>query len=263
MSPRPASIRIAVALTVALFGASACNLQLSTDVEAKDTWSRTYPINADGHLVIKTSNGRVEVNASDRADIEVSVERVVRAANEEAANEQLKAFEIAETASASEVTLDSTTRGMQIGVQRRANYMVSVPRGVAVTLESSNGDILATGLGGAFEASSSNGRIRGIDLQHSAKASTSNGVIELVMAALAQPGVTAETSNGMVTVTLPRTAAADVSVRVTNGDISHEGLDLQVLESSRRRLDGRLNGGGIPVRVETTNGAVRLRGGNQ
>ncbi len=263
MPTRRTPAHLALALAVIVIGAGACNLQLSTDVEAKNTWNRTYPISADGRLVIKNSNGRIEVNAGDGADVQVSVERIVRAGNEEAANDQLAGFDIVETSSGNEITLDSSTRGMQFGVSRRANYIVSVPRGLAVTLESSNGDIAVTGVGGHFEASSSNGRIRAIDLQRSAKVSTTNGVIDVVMAGLAEPGVTAETTNGQVTVTLPPTVSADVSARVTNGGISHDGLDLQVLESSRRRFDARLNGGGIPVRIETTNGAVRLRGGSQ
>jgi hypothetical protein len=72
--------------------------------------------------------------------------------------------------------------------------------------------------------------------------------------------VTAETTNGTVTLTLPRGANATVTARVTNGAISHENLDLQIVESSRRRLDGRLGTGGPAIRVETTNGAVRLIG---
>jgi hypothetical protein len=63
-----------------------------------------------------------------------------------------------------------------------------------------------------------------------------------------------------VTVSIPRDANADVSARVTNGNITHSNLDLQVSESSRRRLDGRLGAGGPAVRVETTNGAVRIIG---
>ncbi len=252
-------IRLAVFAT-ALAAASACNLQLSTDVEARDTWTRSYPISASGTLVITNTNGRVDVRAADTPTIEVTVERVIRAGNETTANEQLKAFEIKEEISADRVSLDSSSRGLQISVSRNAHYTVKVPAGVAVTIETSNADVEVHGLAGAFSASASNGRIRGYDLTGGARASTSNGVIELTMAGLAEPGVTAETTNGQVTITLPRDSNADVSARVTNGAISHDNLDLQVIESSRRRLDGRLGSGGVPVRIETTNGAVRLRG---
>ena len=247
-------------LSMAVAVATACNLQLSTDVEATDTWTRSYPISASGTLVITSSNGRVDVTAGDVDTIEVTVERIVKAGTEEAANEQLQAFEIKEDIAPDRVSLDSASRGLQINVSRRANYTVRVPRSIAVTLESSNDDLTVTGVTGPFSASASNGRIRGLDLAGSARATTTNGVIELTMTAVAEGGVTAETTNGQVTVSIPSNANADISARVTNGNISHSNLDLQVSESSRRRLDGRLGAGGPAVRVETTNGAVRIVG---
>lgn len=247
-------------LIVAVAMSSACNLQISTDVEAKDTWTRSYPMTATGAFSITNGNGRITIDAADVDTIEVTAERIVRAGTEETANEQLKLWEFDEQVSPDRVAIDSSTRGLTINVSRNAHYTVRIPRGVAVTLKSSNGDVTVTGLTGTFSASASNGRITGRDLHGSARASTTNGVINLTMAAIGEEGVSAETTNGQVTVTLPRSADADVSARVTNGAISHENLDLQITETSRRRLDGRLGAGGPAIRIETTNGAVRLIG---
>jgi hypothetical protein len=251
---------LAVALSLAFAAVSACNLQLSTDVEAKDTWTRSYPITATGSLHITNSNGRISIEAADTEAIEITAERIVKASTEEAANEQLALIDMQEQVSDDRVSLDSSTRGLTINVSRRINYTVRVPKTLAVTLRSSNGDIVATGLTGAFSASSSNGRITGVDLAGSADASTTNGVIALTMTAIEDAGVSAETTNGTVTVTIPRDTNATFTARVTNGAISHENLDLIVSESSRRRLDGRLGSGGPTIRIETTNGAVRLIG---
>ncbi len=129
------------------------------------------------------------------------------------------------------MSIDSATRGgITINTSRRIHYKVRVPPGVSVSLEGSNGDLTATGIGGTFTASTSNGRI------------------------------TADTTNGTVTLTLPATAGADLSARVTNGAISHENLDLSISESSRRRLDGRLGAGDPPIRLATTNRAIRIIG---
>jgi DUF4097 and DUF4098 domain-containing protein YvlB len=65
--------------------------------------------------------------------------------------------------------------------------------------------------------------------------------------------------NGGVSLTLPRDARADLTARCTNGGISVSGLDLEREgEQSRRRVAGKLNGGGARVNVETTNGGVRI-----
>jgi hypothetical protein len=251
---------IAALLVLSAILSTACQLELSTDVEAKDEWTRSYPISANGALAISNSNGKITVEAADIETIEIRAVRIVKAGTEDAANEQLKLLDMREEAGPDRVSIDSSTRGLSINVSRRLDYTIRVPRTVHVTLKQSNGDILATGLAGDFSASGTNGRVTGVDLQGSAQASTTNGVIALTMTAVGDKGVSAETTNGTVTLTLPRSVNASLSASVTNGNITHENLDLQVIESSRRRLDGRLGTGGPAIRIETTNGAIRLIG---
>lgn len=261
MPARQSWSRLAIAVVFATTVGSACNLNLSMGAEARDQWTRSYPISPTGSLTIKGGNGIITIDASDRTTIEVTAERIAKASTDEAAKEQLALFEIKEEVSPESVVIDSTSRGgVTINVSRRANYTVKVPAGINVILESSNGEIIARGIAGAFSASSSNGRIRGEGLKGSVKASTTNGVLELELDAISAGGVRAETTNGMVTVTMPRNSNADLSARVTNGDISHDGLDVTVAESSRRRLDGRIGTGGPTLSLETTNGAIRIRG---
>ena len=69
-------------------------------------------------------------------------------------------------------------------------------------------------------------------------------------------GVDVSTTNGGVKLALPEDGRADLSASCTNGGIEASGLSLQTTESSRRRLEGRLNGGGPRVRAETTNGGI-------
>jgi hypothetical protein len=58
---------------------------------------------------------------------------------------------------------------------------------------------------------------------------------------------------------VPESAKADISASCTNGGISVTGVKLEISEQSRRRLEGKLNGGGTPIELHTTNGGVRLR----
>jgi len=72
-------------------------------------------------------------------------------------------------------------------------------------------------------------------------------------------GIDLGTTNGGVTLTLPETAKADVSATCTNGGISITGLKLETTQESRRHIEGRLNGGGTPIELHTTNGGIRVR----
>jgi hypothetical protein len=58
--------------------------------------------------------------------------------------------------------------------------------------------------------------------------------------------------------TLPPDAKADLDASVTNGSISVTGLTFEASDQSRRHVSGRINGGGPPVTISTTNGAIRI-----
>lgn len=259
VSPMPRTLALGL-LFATLTALAACNLQLSTDVEAKDEWTRTYSLTADGALSIKNGNGRIEVVGGDGPALTITAERIVKASTEEAAKEQLALLEMNESVTSDRVSLDSSTRGLTVNVSRRVNYKVTMPRGASLTLVGSNGDIVVTGVTGPFSAEASNGRITATGLEGSAKVSTINGVISLEFDRVAEGGITAETTNGTIVVSIPKTSNADLSARVTNGAISNEGLDVQVSEQSRRRLDGKIGAGGPSIRLETTNGAITVKG---
>jgi hypothetical protein len=72
--------------------------------------------------------------------------------------------------------------------------------------------------------------------------------------------VSLQTTNGGVSLTVPRGANADISARVVNGGM-RVGDDLPLTitgQQSRRRLEGRLNAGGVRVALVTTNGGIHI-----
>jgi hypothetical protein len=71
-------------------------------------------------------------------------------------------------------------------------------------------------------------------------------------------GVKLECTNGGIRLHLPKDGKATISARITNGGIQADGLSIESTESSRRRLDGTLNGGGPRVDIDGTNGGITL-----
>ena len=83
--------------------------------------------------------------------------------------------------------------------------------------------------------------------------------LDVDLARLAGPGVKLSSTNGGIDLRLPSDSKATISARITNGGVSTNGLQMDPGgQSSRRRLDGRLNGGGAPVDIEGTNGGIRI-----
>jgi DUF4097 and DUF4098 domain-containing protein YvlB len=254
-------VLLAAAVLVAGLAGSGCGLVIAHE-EARDQWTREYPLAAGGAFELRSTNGHVRVEAAETETVHVTAERIVKASTKEAAERELADFQIRETISADRVALDSSHRGLNIGLSREVNYVVRLPRSASVRIDNTNGRIEVRGIGGELRIASTNGMIQATDLGNGATVETTNGAISLAFAALGAQGVQCETTNGAITVELPPDADADLRARVTNGSISASdfGERLSVTEDSRRRLDARLGQGGTAIRLDTTNGAIRVRG---
>lgn len=227
--------------------------------KATDTWTRTYPMTG-GAVEIANVNGLIDVSEGGTA-VEVRAERTAKAASDEAAKELLGRIEMKEEVSGTRVRIEAKLPpggGIRQGLEIR--YRVRVPAGVAVKMETTNGRIALNGLTGRAEAETTNGAIAGEDLAGPVKASTVNGGVNVAVKSVAEGGIEMSAVNGAVRLTLPRDAKADIDAICTNGGVRMTDLDVQTTENSRRRVSGRLNGGGPRVRLETTNGGIRLTG---
>ncbi len=230
-------------------------------VKASRTWTKTYTVaNAGVEVRILNVTGRIQVEGTDGNAVEVKAELTARARSEEAAQELLKQVEIRDEANPTLVRIE--TRNKKTFGRQGVNvvYIVRVPKMAKVNLETSNGAIVVAGVLGGTRAESSNGTVEGRLLAGPVRASTTNGSIKVDLNSVAADGAELETTNGSIEVRLSDTAKANLIARCVNGGIIVEGLSFEKSgENTRRRLDGRLNGGGPTLRAETVNGAIRFR----
>ncbi len=231
---------------------------ISGGEQASDTWSRSYPLSEGGRVEIGNTNGFIELTAGSGKTVEVKAVRVARASTPEAAREMLAKYGIREEITADVVKL--TSERPQGGWNRggvEVRYTVTVPASARVDLKTTNGHINVNGITAGADLGTTNGEIDGRALSGQLKASTTNGSVELEVAALTSD-VSVATTNGSVDVRVPGDAKATIAASWTNGGMDVEGLTVETTERSRRRFDGRLNGGGSRIEVETTNGGITL-----
>ena len=242
-----------------LLASSACGL----GIEAKETWTRTYTVSEGAQLDVRETNGRVRIEATDGDKVEVVATKVSRAPSEEAAKADLKEFTIKETASATRVELSSSASDIEVlamGRSRSVNYEIKVPRSMNVTIKATNGEVDVLGITGKLRVEATNGEIEGSNLGAGAEVTTTNGRIRLDFAKVGEAGVRCKTVNGQIIVTVPTSTNATIAARVTNGAINTDNLPVKSTDESRRRLDATLGGGGPEIRLETTNGEIRVVG---
>jgi DUF4097 and DUF4098 domain-containing protein YvlB len=133
-------------------------------------------------------------------------------------------------------------------------------------LVASDGAITIHNVTGTLDSRSSDGRAT-IDGQFSElHIHTSDGNLELTVGEGSKL-VTAsriESSDGKVALHLPRTLAADLEIRTGDGKINCDlPLSMDGFNSSGdsgHHLRGRLNGGGVPLNIHTSDGSVTITG---
>jgi DUF4097 and DUF4098 domain-containing protein YvlB len=257
----PARLRAlaAIPLAASLALTAGCDIALSgAREEATEVVTKSYPLSAGGTLDIATVNGRIDVVAGNKPTVEVRATKVARSATKEGAAELLKKYELKEEVASDLVKLrverpsGVSMSGWSQSVEVR--YEVQVPAGIKVVLNSTNGHIEVADVKGAT-LGTVNGKINGRNLAGAVKASTVNGGVDLTLASVTDE-VSVETTNGGVTVRLPADARASLLGRTTNGGLRVDGLKVDEVERSRRRLEARLNGGGTRIEAETTNGGI-------
>ena len=246
-------------LAVALAG---CDVSLGhLTAHATDEWTHTYPLTAGGEVRIVNTNGRIDVEGVDGATLEIRAERIAKGATDSAARELLPRIVIREDIKPDRVTLETERMtGIMIGASVEVRYHVRAPKHAVVHMTNTNGQIVLNALAGSVVAHTTNGAVKATALSGGLEAESTNGSLSIEMASVGSEKISLETTNGSVTLMLPEKARASVAASVTNGGISVGALDnFEVTEKSRRRLEGKLNGGGTTVELHTTNGSIRLR----
>lgn len=261
----------ALGIVALALGVSACEVKVNGDGgfsfdiaggRAQDEWNRTYQLGSGARLEIVNINGRITADASDGSAVEVRAERTARATSDESAKDLLARIDMREEVGDSRVRIEVRAPRVTVG-GHQIRWTVRVPKGVSVDLRTVNGGVRMSGLDGDVRARSTNGGVNGRALRATAlDASVTNGGVDIQMALAPASGTfELQSVNGGVSLALPDTSRADITARCVNGGISVSGLDLQLEgEQSRRRVQGRLNGGGARIGLETTNGGVRLSG---
>jgi DUF4097 and DUF4098 domain-containing protein YvlB len=141
----------------------------------------------------------------------------------------------------------------------QVSYRVQTPTRTDLELEASNGSVSVSGVNGRIRAESSNGSIRFADLAGDVSGRSSNGSVHVTLSGTRWEGsgLDVRTSNGSAQVEIPDNYNAHLVTGTSNGSLS---VDFPVTVTGRisRRIDTDLGSGGATIRVESSNGSVRI-----
>jgi Toastrack DUF4097 len=217
-------------------------------------FDQTYPLQPGGSFELQNVNGTVEVQTWDRNEVEV---RAVKTAKRKESDLDLVSIDV-------DVKRDSvsvTTRYPQNeGVEVAVEYVVHVPHCAHVEhLGTVNGTLRIAGVEAVEDLRTVNGNIEVYEGGGSVRARTTNGNVHLeLLHTLDKNGAVAETTNGSLLLAVPADTQADLEARCLNGSFSSE-LPLSLASTQGpRETHGKLGKGGVPIRLRTVNGGIRV-----
>lgn len=268
-------LRLYIVLATSLAAAGiACDVRVSdqgsvsVDVSeggrAEDESTRTYPLAKGGRIELETENGDIELVGATGSAVEVRYTRRARANNDEAARELLKQQYFTVDATADRLSIQSEKPAGQEAFRRRVrtDYRITVPTGSIVTIKNENGAVTLTGVNGRFTIDSTNGRVMGREVSGGLDVQMVNGIVIVQMLSVTSD-IRVTTVNGHAILGLPPNTNATVEATTLNGGvIVQDSLPIVATTKDRQRLSGRLGTGNGPrIELKTTNGNVRLGGG--
>ena len=142
----------------------------------------------------------------------------------------------------------------------RVEWTVRLPAGVKLDVRDVDGTVLIKGATSDVLVHTVNGSIDASTGSGAVELKAVNGDVTVTMSG-APTRLTLKTVNGSATATLPKDLSATVALSSVRGAI---GSDFAVTTSgtlSKRRLEGTIGNGGIPIELKTVNGSVGVRKG--
>ena len=263
MTPRRAGPALVLPLfLLSAMTATGCDI-VTAERKHQETaeWRKTYELRSGGRVEVRNTNGQIKVEPSTGKTVEVIAVKSARGHSPEDAKQALDDIEIVDSADSNGVRIETKIRRSQgwFGSNAQVKYTVRVPDGLNSKFATTNGGVELRGVSGNVEAETTNGGIVAHEIAGAFVGSTTNGGVEVDMVRLDDGGARLECTNGGISLRLPADAKASILATVTNGGIDTGGLALEKIESSRRKLEAKLNGGGAPVRMSCTNGGLEIR----
>ena len=130
-------------------------------------------------------------------------------------------------------------------------------------IRSGDGHVHVTDANGAIDAHTSDGSLNVDGLFHALALHTSDGTLDLSLreGTKLTEASTIQSSDGSVTVHVPHNFAADLSVHSSDGHVDCAlplTMDHYQSGGEGHELHGKLNGGGTPLSIRTSDGNVKI-----
>lgn len=220
-----------------------------------ETWSANYPLEAGGRVSVSNVQGSIEVEAWDRAEVELTVSKTTEGDRARLAEVEIEVKSDRDWLRVHTVYPGETEETVAV------DYHLRVPRQVHLEeLRTVNGNIVVRNVEGSVEARTLNGHIEETGVAGAVSARSVNGSVSVALRALPEPGgaVQLETINGDLQLLLPSSADVDLELSTVAGRIETTFLLDARYVLGETSVRARLGRGSIATRMRTVRGNIFL-----
>jgi len=260
------------------------------------SWSRTYPVTGKPTLTLETSDAGVDFHpCGDCHEIRIHIELVGQKLSDYRLEEGQTGDQVhflfkerphmgvhivwhreqtrVTVESPAQLTLEARTSDGNVTLAGLQGDLGLTTGDGNVTLDhvsgnlrikSGDGQVKITHADGAIDARTSDGNLSVDGLFHALALHTSDGTLDVSLreGTKLAGASTIQSSDGSVTIRVPQNFAADFNVHTSDGHVDCAlPLTLDHYQSGgeeSHQLRGKLNGGGMPLTIHTSDGSVKI-----
>jgi DUF4097 and DUF4098 domain-containing protein YvlB len=259
---------------------------------------RTFSVAEGGSLVLDTDTGSVEVDSHSSNEVVIDIVVRANTDRESRAEEWFEGFDLSFDQDGNDVVIKGDLeRGVGFfrrNNRLRVTYEITIPQNYNLDLDTSGGSfdiedvegnvrldtsggsirlgkvignvnahtsggsITTEGVVGDMAVSTSGGRLRLNNINGNVVGKTSGGSIRAEVLGQTSEAIELRTSGGSITLALPTDFEADIDATTSGGSVSSELPVLVSGQTKRNTLQGKLNGGGIPILLHTSGGSINV-----
>lgn len=243
---------------------------------------KTFTVKPGSVVKVDISGGSIESQVGAPGQVALTLNERFRSADTEAeADEVLADYEITAAQNGDEVLLRVRSKhklGWNTGSRFSASAKLVVPADVRLDLDTSGGSISvrgemkanvrcdtsggsikADGGSGDFNLDTSGGSITVGKALGALRADTSGGSISVDYVGPNATNVNLDTSGGSITVGVDAAGKFDLVADTSGGRVKVEGLAFSAVKLDRTHASGPINGGGAPLRADTSGGSITVK----
>ena len=241
---------------------------------AKKQYKQTIDVLSAVELVLTSKNSGVVVYTWNDRKVRIEAEIKVSARSHKEAQQYLELVEITSINTGERLTISSSQPEIKPTVRKKSftdwffgpreltifiSYRLWVPVEIDLNIAASKGLIHIENLKGSIHAETTEKEVDLIKISGAVSVHTTDSKIRVQLLSLGEGDIEVTTTNGDIQIELPGDAGVTLQAHAYGGEINSDFVLQQRGPFTRHTKFGWINGGGVNVRLFTTNGKINIK----